>query len=159
MQKSRLYFEKQILQRCILLKLFPGISSDIFRQLAKMGVRGVYVEAFGIGGLPFERRNLSAAIREAVAAGMVVAVGSQCLYEGSDFTVYEVGRQVLGCGVIETGNMTTEAAITKLMWALGQHEDVRTVCEVMRTNLLGELECEAPCKQGQPIHPMQSGCI
>lgn len=142
-----------------LLKLFPGISPDIFRQLAKMGVRGVYVEAFGIGGLPFERRNLSAAIREAVVAGMVVAVGSQCLYEGSDFTVYEVGRQVLGCGVIETGNMTTEAAITKLMWALGQHEDVRTVCEVMRTNLLGELECEVPCKQGQPIHPMQSGCI
>lgn len=127
-----------------LLKLFPGISPAIFKQLAKMGVRGIYIEAFGIGGLPFERRNLSAAIREAVAQGMVVAVGSQCLYEGSDFTVYEVGRQVLGCGVIETGNMTTEAAITKLMWALGQYEDVQKVCEVMRTNLLGELECEQP---------------
>lgn len=124
-----------------LLKLFPGISPAIFGQLAKMGVRGIYIEAFGIGGLPFERRNLSAAIREAVAHGMVVAVGSQCLYEGSDFTVYEVGRQVLGSGVIETGNMTTEAAITKLMWALGQYGDAQKVCEVMRTNLLGELEC------------------
>ena len=97
------------------------------------------MEAFGIGGLPFEKRNLTGAIRKAVENGMVVAVGSQCLYEGSDFTVYEVGRQVLDCGVIETGNMTSEAAVTKLMWALGQYADVQKVQEVMKTNLVGEL--------------------
>ena len=122
-----------------LLKLFPGISPDIFRQLRQMGIRGVYVEAFGIGGLPFEKRNLTESVREAIQEGMVVAVGSQCLYEGSDFTVYEVGRQVLDCGVIETGNMTSEAAVTKLMWALGQFEDKAMVEKIMKTNLLGEL--------------------
>lgn len=122
-----------------LLKLFPGISPDIFRQLRQMGIRGVYVEAFGIGGLPFEKRNLTEAVRKAIQEGMVVAVGSQCLYEGSDFTVYEVGRQVLDCGVIETGNMTSEAAVTKLMWALGQFEDKAMVEKIMKTNLLGEL--------------------
>lgn len=122
-----------------LLKLFPGISPDIFAKLSQMGIRGVYVEAFGIGGLPFEKRNVARAIREAAAAGMVVAVGSQCLYEGSDFTVYEVGRQVLGSGVVETGNMTTEAAVTKLMWALGQYDEPAKVQEIMKTNLLGEL--------------------
>lgn len=122
-----------------LLKLFPGISPDIFRQLKQIGVRGVYVEAFGIGGLPFEKRNLTGAVREAVAEGMIVAVGSQCPYEGSDFTVYEVGQQVLACGAIETGNMTSEAAVTKLMWALGQYQDTEKIQEIMRTNLVGEL--------------------
>ena len=122
-----------------LLKLFPGISPDIFRQLKAMGIRGVYIEAFGIGGLPFWKRNLTEAIGKAVAEGMVIAVGSQCLYEGSDFTVYEVGRQVLDCGVIETGNMTTEAAITKLMWALGQYEEPEKVREIMKTNLVEEI--------------------
>lgn len=122
-----------------LLKLFPGISTDIFRQLETLGIRGVYVEAFGIGGLPFWKRNLSEAIGEAVARGMIVAVGSQCLYEGSDFTVYEVGRQALAQGVVETGNMTSEAAVAKLMWALGQYEDAAKVREIMKTNLLGEL--------------------
>lgn len=122
-----------------LLKLFPGISPDIFRQLAVLGVRGIYIEAFGIGGLPFWRRSLTEPIGEAVASGMTIAVGSQCLYEGSDFTVYEVGRQVLGCGVIETGNMTTEAAVTKLMWTLGQYSDPDEVRRIMQTNLLGEL--------------------
>lgn len=122
-----------------LLKLFPGISPDIFKQLAAMGIRGVYIEAFGIGGLPFLKRNMIEAVRKAAEDGMIIALGSQCLYEGSDFTVYEVGRQVLDCGVIETGNMTSEAAVTKLMWTLGQYEDPQQIREVMKKNLLGEI--------------------
>lgn len=122
-----------------LLKLFPGISPRIFEQLEQMGCRGVYVEAFGIGGLPFWKRNMTEAVGEAVKRGMIIAVGSQCLYEGSDFSVYEVGRQVLDQGVIETGNMTSEAAVTKLMWTLGQYEDPEQVRLVMKQNLLGEI--------------------
>lgn len=122
-----------------LLKIFPGISPDIFRYLKEMGIRGVYVEAFGIGGLPFKGRNLSQAIGDAVKEGMIIAVGSQCTYEGSDFSVYEVGRQALEHGVIETGNMTTEAAVTKLMWALGQYDDPEMIRQVMNENLLGEM--------------------
>ncbi len=119
-----------------LLKIYPGISPDIFRRLEEMGIRGVYLEGFGIGGLPF---GLTKAVGEAVKRGMIVAVGSQCLYEGSDFSLYEVGRQVLDCGVIETGNMTSEAAVTKLMWALGQYDNPARIHSVMKTNLLGEL--------------------
>ena len=119
-----------------LLKIYPGISPDIFGKLQEMGIRGVYVEGFGIGGLPF---SLTESIGKAVERGMIVAVGSQCLYEGSDFSLYEVGRQVLDCGVIETGNMTTEAAVTKLMWTLGQYDNPARVHSVMKTNLLGEL--------------------
>lgn len=122
-----------------LLKLYPGISPEILGSLASMGIRGVYIEAFGIGGIPFNRRNFSEAIGEAVRSGMTVAVGSQCLYEGSDFTIYEVGRHALAQGVIETGNMTTEAAVTKLMWALGQYEDRQKVQAVMKTDLAGEI--------------------
>ncbi len=82
---------------------------------------------------------MAKAIGKAVARGMVVAVGSQCLYEGSDFTVYEVGRQALESGAIETGNMTTEAAVTKLMWVLGRTRDPGGAGQLMQENLAGEI--------------------
>ncbi len=121
------------------LKLFPGISPDIFRVLRETGIRGVYVEGFGIGGLPFERRSIVKAIRESILDGMVIIIGSQCLYEGSDYTVYEVGREALGSGAIAIGNMTTEAAVAKLMWAFGTYDDPEMVREVMKVNLAQEM--------------------
>lgn len=138
-RRGRCVLRSRFCENVFLLKLFPGISPDIFKRLKAMGIRGVYIEAFGIGGLPSWKRNITEAVREAVDDGMVIAVGSQCLYEGSDFSVYEVGRQVLDCGVIETGNMTTEAAITKLMWALGQYDHPDQVRHIMETNLTGEI--------------------
>lgn len=46
---------------------------------------------------------------------------------------------MLAQGVIETGNMTSEAAVTKLMWALGQYRTLEEVKSVMQQNLLGEM--------------------
>lgn len=137
--KSCCRLENHFCKDVFLLKIFPGISPDIFSCLEKMGIRGVYVEGFGIGGIPSVRRNLADAIGRAVEGGMMVAVGSQCLYEGSDFSVYEVGRRVLSHGVIETGSMTSEAAVTKLMWALGKYDSPDQVRRAMAENLAGEL--------------------
>ena len=71
--------------------------------------------------------------------GIVVAACSQCLYEPSNFTIYEVGRKLLDAGVIPAGDMTTEAAVTKLMWALGQTEDPEEVRRIFSTDLCGEI--------------------
>ena len=71
--------------------------------------------------------------------GIVVVACSQCLYEPSNFTIYEVGRKLLEAGVIPAGDMTTEAAVTKLMWALGQTEDPERVREIFSRNYTGEI--------------------
>ncbi|MEG1932696.1 MAG: asparaginase, partial [Pygmaiobacter sp.] len=110
-----------------------------FDSLLELHYRGVVLEAFGAGGLQFIRRDLSPQIRRLVENGIAVVVCSQCLYEGSDFSIYEVGRRVLDTGVIQSRDMTTEAAVTKLMWALGQTESLDEVRRIFSADFAGEI--------------------
>ena len=128
--------------RVFLMKLTPGVDPEIFDMLLNMHYRGIVIEAFGAGGLHFVRRDLVAKLQKAAEAGVSVVVCSQCLYEPSDFAVYEVGRRALEQGVIQGRDMTTEAAVTKLMWALGQTEDPAEVRWYFQRCLAGEVTRE-----------------
>lgn len=135
--------------RVFLMKLTPGVDPEIFEMLLEMHYRGIIIEAFGAGGLHVVRRDLAAKLHRAAQAGVSVVVCSQCLYEPSDFAVYEVGRRALEQGVIQGRDMTTEAAVTKLMWALGQTSDPEQVRRYFETSLAGEITF-APRESGPP---------
>lgn len=122
-----------------LLKLVPGMSPDILDYLYDKGYKAVYIEAFGRGGIPFIRRNMAEAVKRVMMKGMIVVVGSQCLYEGSDFYIYEAGQKVMRYGAIESRDMTTEAAVTKLMYVLGHTDDIDDVRKAFAENYCGEI--------------------
>ena len=122
-----------------LVKLIPGTTAQQLSILSSCGVKGVVVEAFGLGGVSNFRRDHAEALRGLMDLGIPVVLTSQCLYEASTPDVYEVSRPLREAGVISAGDMTTEAAVTKLMWALAQAKDMVSLRTLMRKNICGEI--------------------
>ena len=96
----------------------PQILEPIFREFDC-----IIVESFGVGGLP-EYSDFYTVIKQNVEKGKRVIMTTQVPNEGSDLTVYHVGgRLKRTVDILEAYDMTTETALAKLMWIMGQTND------------------------------------
>ena len=128
----------EISKNVFLLKLTPGLNPAVFDMLAAMGYKGIVIEAFGLGGVNVLHKGLRG-IHRAVEDGISVVVTTQCLYDSADLEVYQVGNKLLELGVIQGRDMTSEAAMTKLMWAIGQGMEQEEIRTLFGKNLAGEI--------------------
>lgn len=134
-----LKLDSSICSNVFLLKLYPGITPDIFDYI-KQSYRGVVIESYGNGGIPFEKRNLLPKINELIDAGVAVVITTQCLEEGTDLQKYEVGRKISKKLIISSRDMNTEAIVPKLMWALGKTSNLEQVKKLMETPVANDLQ-------------------
>ena len=109
--------------RVFVLKLTPEVKADIF-ELLNSRYDAIILETFGIGGIPEYDDSFEKAIFGWVDSGKTLAVTTQVPEEGCDLDVYQVGKKYSEHpGILQAGDMTTEAIVAKMMWILGQTGD------------------------------------
>ena len=107
-----------------LIKMIPGTDVELMDFLLARK-DAVVMECFGVGGLPsYSDDKLFEVIRRRTEAGKYVVVTTQVQNEGSDLSVYEVGHRLKSNRrVLEAYDMTSEAALAKIMWILAETRD------------------------------------
>ncbi len=123
-----------------LLKLIPGTKPEVFDFVIELGYKGVIIETFGLGGIPYLGRNLLPGIEKLISKGIAVVATTQCTFDGTDLNVYDLGVKALKIGVIPARDMAKEAVVVKLMWALGHTRDAAEVKRIMLRSCCGELK-------------------
>jgi L-asparaginase len=126
-------------ENVIILKLFPGITEKVVRNILEIkGLRGVVLETFGSGNAPTVDWFLKL-MKEFIEKGIIIFNVSQC--NGGRVTQgrYQTSQYLQEIGVVSGADMTTEAAITKLMFALGQSADNQEVKKILRHSIAGEM--------------------
>ncbi len=115
-----------------LLRTFPGLDPSVLFAILAQDVKGLVIEAYGAGNVPRLENSLVPAIEAATAKGVPVVIVSQSPKGQVDLGRYQGGAAAARAGAISAGDMTCEAALTKLMIELGRAVGAADVVAAIR---------------------------
>ena len=122
-----------------LIKMYPGISESLLAHIfAKDGLRGVILETYGSGNAPTEDWFMNL-LKTAISEGIIIINVTQCSGGSVNMGQYETSTQMKKIGVISGKDITTEAAVAKLMFLLAQDLSPKVFKTIFETSLRGEM--------------------
>lgn len=125
-----------------IVRIHPGIDSATIEKCVDVGIKGFVFEGYGLGNIPLGKSSLRSAIENATKSGVPIVMTSECeLGIGWQETIKsEVMERLKNLDIIAGYDMTTECALVKLMWVLGQTRKMSRIKKMMLTNYHGEIE-------------------
>ncbi|MBQ8164734.1 MAG: asparaginase [Clostridia bacterium] len=139
-EKAPPVFYNRLNPKVAVMKLIPGMKEDVLEYLFTKN-DAVIIESFGAGGLPTsDEYDFERVIQKANDEGKFTVIATQALLDGTNLSTYEVGKKFRDeLSVLETYDMTIEAALSKLMWILGQAFERKEVEKLFYTPVSGDI--------------------
>jgi glutamyl-tRNA(Gln) amidotransferase subunit D len=127
--------------KVFLLKFYPGLSSSFLENFLQMDYKVIILEGTGLGHVS---KDCFPILKKLIDSGIFVFMTSQCIFGTVQMTVYDTGRDLLGLGIISLSNMSSETAVVKAMWALGNNTGAEDFVRIMKTDYSNEISNMLP---------------
>lgn len=138
--KARLTLHREFDNNVVILKIFPSMNKSVVQSIFNAsGLKGVVLETYGSGNTMNYDWFIDI-LQTAIKRGVIIFNVSQC--SGGEVIQgrYETSRRLNEIGVLSGGDITTEAAVTKLMFLLGNEKDEKNVKRKLLIPLNGEMD-------------------
>lgn len=124
----------------LVLTVFPSLNTDFLMKLDLSKLKAIIVRSFGSGNFPMKGEfNLLPFLEKCSENNVIVVFVSQADYDAVNLSKYPAGRKAIQAGAVSGADMTLEAALTKMMWLLGNYEDQEIIKKLYQKDLAGEL--------------------